>query len=326
MVKNLKHKSSKLENKMPPSQPPTPAPRAEANNSHVVSQAASPIALDTFASTVPHGGYRHASRLALSQHDLPDVLSVDSPSASNVTYNRASKDVMDRSLPESPALDQYNYSREAQYMTHGYPPISSTPKSTCLDTLYKPSMSYKPVDIPPHLTTDLSHPVTYNERQSEASTNWPHYYPHLAPKSENEIGDSLYARYQQYQAERKAHDAELQRVTIERVHAARQRKYETIVAQTGEDARYIEAGRQILQEARESYKESQIGGENKLKAAEEYTEPFCRFMTENPTVWHAVSAFEDKLTRSGFKKVRYLTNILHRLLTQSSAVRAENLE
>ncbi|KAH8588792.1 putative vacuolar aminopeptidase 1 [Bisporella sp. PMI_857] len=46
-----------------------------------------------------------------------------------------------------------------------------------------------------------------------------------------------------------------------------------------------------------------LGGENKLKSPEAYTEPFIQFMTENPTVWHAVAAFEDRLTKAGFKKL-----------------------
>jgi aminopeptidase I len=41
-----------------------------------------------------------------------------------------------------------------------------------------------------------------------------------------------------------------------------------------------------------------------LKAPEAYTEPFCNFLTENPTVWHAVDYFEEKLQKSGFKKAR----------------------
>jgi len=40
-----------------------------------------------------------------------------------------------------------------------------------------------------------------------------------------------------------------------------------------------------------------------LKSPEAYTQPFCDFLTENPTVWHAVSYFETKLEKAGFKKV-----------------------
>lgn len=46
-----------------------------------------------------------------------------------------------------------------------------------------------------------------------------------------------------------------------------------------------------------------FGGENTLKSPEEYCKPFCDFMTENVTVFHAVDAFEKKLTKAGFKKV-----------------------
>lgn len=42
---------------------------------------------------------------------------------------------------------------------------------------------------------------------------------------------------------------------------------------------------------------------NTLKAPEAYTQPFCDFLTENPTVFHAVDYFERKLGKAGFKKV-----------------------
>jgi aminopeptidase I len=42
---------------------------------------------------------------------------------------------------------------------------------------------------------------------------------------------------------------------------------------------------------------------NALKSPEAYTQPFCDFLTENPTVWHAVDYFEKKLEKAGFRKV-----------------------
>jgi hypothetical protein len=45
--------------------------------------------------------------------------------------------------------------------------------------------------------------------------------------------------------------------------------------------------------------------DNTLKSPEAYTQPFCDFLTENPTVWHAVSYFEGKLDKAGFKKVYF---------------------
>jgi len=42
---------------------------------------------------------------------------------------------------------------------------------------------------------------------------------------------------------------------------------------------------------------------NALKSPEAYTQPFCDFLTDNPTVWHAVDYFEKKLEKAGFKKV-----------------------
>jgi len=34
-----------------------------------------------------------------------------------------------------------------------------------------------------------------------------------------------------------------------------------------------------------------------------YTKPFCEFLTDNPTIWHAVLYFEKQLEKAGFKKV-----------------------
>lgn len=45
------------------------------------------------------------------------------------------------------------------------------------------------------------------------------------------------------------------------------------------------------------------GQEHSLKSPSAYTQPFCDFLTENPTIWHAVSYFEQKLVKAGFKKV-----------------------
>ncbi len=42
---------------------------------------------------------------------------------------------------------------------------------------------------------------------------------------------------------------------------------------------------------------------NVLKSPEAYTQPFCDFLTDNPTVWHTVNHFETKLEKAGFKKV-----------------------
>lgn len=46
-----------------------------------------------------------------------------------------------------------------------------------------------------------------------------------------------------------------------------------------------------------------IKEENALKSPEAYTQPFCEFLTENPTVFHAVDYFEKKLEKAGFKKL-----------------------
>ena len=52
---------------------------------------------------------------------------------------------------------------------------------------------------------------------------------------------------------------------------------------------------------------SSLGGEGQGKrepeAAEKYSKPFCDFLTENPTIFHAVKYFEGKLERAGYEKV-----------------------
>jgi hypothetical protein len=50
----------------------------------------------------------------------------------------------------------------------------------------------------------------------------------------------------------------------------------------------------------------------RLKAPEEYTQPFCDFLTESPTVFHAVDYFVKQLKTAGFEEVRlpYLLCIL----------------
>jgi hypothetical protein len=42
---------------------------------------------------------------------------------------------------------------------------------------------------------------------------------------------------------------------------------------------------------------------SRIQCPEEYTEPFCEFLTENPTVFHAVDYFEKGLEENGFTKV-----------------------
>lgn len=39
---------------------------------------------------------------------------------------------------------------------------------------------------------------------------------------------------------------------------------------------------------------------------EAFTEPFCKFLQENPTVFHAVGYFKDKMIALGYKEVGFL--------------------
>ena len=60
--------------------------------------------------------------------------------------------------------------------------------------------------------------------------------------------------------------------------------------------------------------EKQEREQNALRSPEAYTQPFCDFLTENPTVWHAVQYFEKKLDAAGFKKVCFPQQIFHYLI------------
>jgi hypothetical protein len=59
----------------------------------------------------------------------------------------------------------------------------------------------------------------------------------------------------------------------------------------------------MYQEFADMMKTQESKSEHALKAPEAYTEPFCTFLTTNPTVWHAVDYFDAKLKEAGFKKV-----------------------
>lgn len=70
------------------------------------------------------------------------------------------------------------------------------------------------------------------------------------------------------------------------------------------------------------------GGHIGVKAPKEYTQPFCDFLTENPTVFHAVDYFSKKLIAQGFKKVGSFVKHIHHqsyVLTNHIALRAQDL-
>lgn len=52
---------------------------------------------------------------------------------------------------------------------------------------------------------------------------------------------------------------------------------------------------------------TRFGGESQGKtepeSPEKYSKPFCDFLTENPTIFHAVKYFEGKLQKAGYEKV-----------------------
>lgn len=56
-------------------------------------------------------------------------------------------------------------------------------------------------------------------------------------------------------------------------------------------------------------------GNTEPEAPEKYSKPFCDFLTENPTIFHAVKYFEGKLGKAGYEKVCPLPPTLHLLAT-----------
>lgn len=60
--------------------------------------------------------------------------------------------------------------------------------------------------------------------------------------------------------------------------------------------------------------EREMKEQNALKSPEAYTQPFCDFLTKNPTIWHTVQYFEKKLDAAGFKKVYFFPSFLRVLI------------
>jgi len=125
-----------------------------------------------------------------------------------------------------------------------------------------------PRPVPSHSTARASRSVLWGDSETPASTqpaldSFAERYPELDPKRRDDTQKSLFERY------------------TEELEA---RKRETPIANR-------------VAKEQEGLKEF------KLKSAEEYTQPFCDFLTNNPTVFHAVAYFENRLEKAGFKKV-----------------------
>ena len=56
------------------------------------------------------------------------------------------------------------------------------------------------------------------------------------------------------------------------------------------------------------------GGDDQRKtepdSPEKYSKPFCDFLTENPTIFHAVKYFEGKLGKAGYEKVHFKHSLI----------------
>ena len=48
---------------------------------------------------------------------------------------------------------------------------------------------------------------------------------------------------------------------------------------------------------------------------EAFTKPYLDFMTENPTVFHAVGYFKEKLAKAGYKEVGHRMSTAHLLIS-----------
>lgn len=79
----------------------------------------------------------------------------------------------------------------------------------------------------------------------------------------------------------------------------------------GEEGQTSKRAIQTLKQQEQMFRQSEHlraydGVAKSLKRPEDYAKPFCNFLTENPTVWHAVAYFEKKLKHAGFEKVRFI--------------------
>ena len=114
------------------------------------------------------------------------------------------------------------------------------------------------------------------------------------PGIEDMINDEERSRARRYDAELRLRKQLEQEILIERREAAK---------------RTVEAAKWRFAEKRRVAEKRKAIELFSLKSPEEYTQPFCEFLTENPTVFHAVDYFEKKLEKAGFKKV-YLPCLL----------------
>ncbi|PQE08022.1 aminopeptidase I zinc metalloprotease protein [Rutstroemia sp. NJR-2017a BBW] len=81
------------------------------------------------------------------------------------------------------------------------------------------------------------------------------------------------------------------------------------------DADSISGGRTLFERYNETVqtpRKSLIGNglrneDHRMKSVDDYAEPFINFMTENPTIWHAISYWENKLEKAGYKRTLKLS-------------------
>jgi hypothetical protein len=92
--------------------------------------------------------------------------------------------------------------------------------------------------------------------------------------------------------------AEVDRMFIERLEKRRIDMEPCVSGEADTTRRSFERLIQVLEAVR-SLAASRAG----LKEPEEYVKPFTDFLTENPTVFHAVDYFAHKLTGAGYTKV-----------------------
>jgi hypothetical protein len=147
------------------------------------------------------------------------------------------------------------------------------------DKLCTPSISTHNEAQSPSPSTTLG-----AEKQSELGMR-----PNPAKKEKEDMSKSLYEAFSESSRGASALREEPQRLIDE---------YQRSLFENFTQRLSLEERLQALLDSAEGFREQRA-----VKEPADYTQPFVDFLTENPTVFHAVDYFERKLEDAGFKKV-----------------------
>ena len=216
-----------------------------------------------------------------------------------LNYHRASGVPATRSLP---ARDCHGADRETYHVQGAGPRHSHTGGSS-------------------QVQQSMRHPVPGVSRQRGGK--WPEYHTQESPiPSPPDLPRTNWQEY--YPQFRATKEQAAAQQTSENTRSQANSLYENYKEQMRAEVK-AEAKAELKAEAIAAVKaEAEAKTNNSLKSPEAYIKPFCDFMTENPTIFHAVSAFEDRLIKAGFKKV-CPSIIIYMLTKWFLAIRAHEL-